>query len=85
MQIDKEDYEFLKSALQRFQEMMSDDENDEQDNSKEINVCKKYISLINKPVTTTNEQPIIKCNHCGTRYVQVAACYCHGTPSKNGW
>lgn len=63
MQIDKKDYEILKSALQRFQEMMSDDQDDEQNNSKEINVCKKYISLINKPVETTNEQPKVIMNN----------------------
>lgn len=57
MKIDREDYELLKSALESYKEMMSDDEDDEQDNSTEIAVCKKYIKLLNKPVESTNEQP----------------------------
>lgn len=59
MKIDKEDYKLLESALNSYRQMMSDDEDDEQDNSKEIEVCKKYIKLINKPVETTNEQPLV--------------------------
>ena len=43
MIIDKEDYKLLQEALQSYKEMMSDDEDDEQENSEVIAVCQKYL------------------------------------------
>lgn len=76
MKIDKEDYKLLESALNSYRQMMSDDEDDEQDNSKEIEVCKKYIKLINKPVETTNEQPKCTCIVCEKEFIPICSDKC---------
>ncbi len=71
--LNKKEEQLLKNILNSYIEMMSDDEEGPEEKKKELALAR---NLINKPVETTNEQPLecpendsTKCNYpnCGCK------------------